>query len=81
MLTEGGDPRAIVKERGLGRIDDPETLGPIVDRVIEGHPDEVERYKDGQEGLLGFFVGQVMRRTDGQADPHLTETLIRSRLE
>jgi glutaminyl-tRNA synthetase len=80
LIEDGGDPGRIVEERGLERIADPDALSPIVERVVAGHPDEVERYRSGQEGLIGFFVGRVMDATDGKADPGRARELLREAL-
>jgi Asp-tRNAAsn/Glu-tRNAGln amidotransferase B subunit (PET112 homolog) len=55
-------------------------LEPIVDKVLAGNPDNVEAYRGGKEGLLGFFVGQVMKETNGQADARVVNELLRSKL-
>ena len=55
-------------------------LEPIVDRILDASPTEVEAYRGGKEGLLGFFVGQVMRETKGKADPRAVNELVRSKL-
>jgi Asp-tRNA(Asn)/Glu-tRNA(Gln) amidotransferase B subunit len=55
-------------------------LGPIVDAVIAAHPEQVEAYRGGKEGVLGFLVGQVMRATQGKADPKVVNRLLRERL-
>ncbi|MFB6246968.1 MAG: glutamine--tRNA ligase/YqeY domain fusion protein [Salinibacter sp.] len=81
MLAEGGAPEAIVDARGLRRVDDAKALRGVVDDVLSAHPDEVARYRDGKEGLLGFFMGQVMQATDGSADPELARALLQSALE
>ncbi len=52
----------------------------IVNRVLEANPKQVEAYRGGKEGLLGFFVGQVMRETKGQANPQLLNEMLRSKL-
>jgi glutaminyl-tRNA synthetase len=80
MLDDGGDPRAIVESEGLARIADPAALEPVIQRVLEAHPEQVERYRAGQGGLIGFFVGQAMRETDGLADPEMLQQLVRERL-
>ncbi|MEX2501005.1 MAG: glutamine--tRNA ligase, partial [Trueperaceae bacterium] len=69
LVQRGGDPAAIVRERSLSKLDDDATLDATVDRVLDAHPDEVRAYLDGKSGLIGFFVGQVMRATGGRADP------------
>jgi aspartyl-tRNA(Asn)/glutamyl-tRNA(Gln) amidotransferase subunit B len=55
-------------------------LGPIVDAVIAAHPEQVETYRGGKEGVLGFLVGQVMRETQGKADPKVVNRLLAERL-
>jgi aspartyl-tRNA(Asn)/glutamyl-tRNA(Gln) amidotransferase subunit B len=80
MLEGGGDPRQIVIERGLEQITDRSALEPIVDALLAAHPDKVEEYRGGRDGLLGFFVGQVMRETSGTANPELVQELVREKL-
>ena len=55
-------------------------LEPIVDRVIAASPDQVEAFRNGKEGLLGFFVGQVMKETEGKANPRVVSELVRAKL-
>jgi Asp-tRNA(Asn)/Glu-tRNA(Gln) amidotransferase B subunit len=80
LVEEGGDPEEIVRSEGLEQISDPRELEALVERAIEDHPGQAARYREGQEGLLGFFVGQVMRATDGKANPELVDRLVRDRL-
>ncbi len=70
----------IVREQGLCQITSEETLAPIVDRIISESPDEVAEYRQGKTKLLGYFVGKVMKETNGQANPGLVNTLIKRRL-
>src|SRR5690606_10806437 len=63
MMASGGDPEAIVDARGLRQVSDVDALAPVVDRVLAAYPDKVEQYRGGKTGLMGFFVGQVMRET------------------
>jgi len=81
MIEEGGSPAAIVEEEGLERIADRESLEPLARRLVEENPDEAERYRDGQEGLIGFFVGRLMQETSGRADPELARAILRETLE
>jgi aspartyl-tRNA(Asn)/glutamyl-tRNA(Gln) amidotransferase subunit B len=60
---------------------DESELQPVVDRVLAANPLEVESYRSGKEGLLGFFVGQVMRETKGNADPRVVNELVREKLK
>ena len=80
LIEGGGDPREIVEREGLSRIGDAEKIREIVDRVVAGHPREASRYAAGQEGLVGFFVGQVMRETKGRADPAIVKKLLEESL-
>jgi aspartyl-tRNA(Asn)/glutamyl-tRNA(Gln) amidotransferase subunit B len=61
-------------------LGDEEALGPIVDGVLAAHPEQVETYRGGKEGVLGFLVGQVMRETRGKADPRVVNRLLAERL-
>jgi aspartyl-tRNA(Asn)/glutamyl-tRNA(Gln) amidotransferase subunit B len=61
-------------------VSDTSTLEPVVDAVIAANPEQVASYRAGKEGLLGFFVGQVMKETKGQADPRAVNELVRARL-
>ena len=70
----------IVKEKGLVQISDSSVIERAVDEVISKHPAEVERYRAGEEKLLGFFVGQVMKATKGKANPQIVNDLLRKRL-
>jgi len=77
----GRKPAAIVAEEGLTVITDEATLSPLVDDVLRAFPEKVAAYKAGKTGLLGFFVGQVMQRTKGRADPQKVQSLFKARLE
>ena len=81
LAGEGGDPDRIVRDRGLAQVSDVDALAPEVDAVLESFPDKVAEYRGGKTGLLGFFVGQVMRRTDGRADPEQVKELLTRRLD
>jgi len=61
-------------------VSDTDELGPIVDRILEANPGQVEAYRGGKEGLLGFFVGQVMKETQGTADARVVNDLVREKL-
>ncbi|MEA2058743.1 MAG: FAD-dependent monooxygenase, partial [Actinomycetota bacterium] len=69
MLANGGDPEAIVAARGMTQISDADALIPIIDQIMADNPDKVSDYRSGRTGLLGFFMGQVMRSTGGKANP------------
>ncbi len=81
MYESGDDPATIVGREGLEQISDETRLAGIVEKILEHHPAQREAYRGGKKGLLGFFVGQVMRETRGQADPKAVNELLRARLE
>ena len=81
MYETGKSPKAIVKEQNLSQISDRSELETVVSGILDSHADAVKRYRDGKRGLLGFFVGQVMRQTRGQANPKLVNELLRKKLE
>jgi len=62
-------------------ITDAAELEPLVDRILAANPDQVAAYRGGKEGLLGFFVGLVMRETQGKADPRAVSELLREKLK
>ncbi|MDX1579045.1 MAG: glutamine--tRNA ligase, partial [Gemmatimonadota bacterium] len=80
LVEGGGDPREIVEREGLGRLADDEAIRELVAEIVAGHPDEAERYREGQTGLAGFFVGRVMRATDNRADPQIVKTIVEETL-
>ena len=80
MYKTGKAPAAIVKEKGLVQITDPDMIGEFVEKVIASNPNEVEDYRGGKESLLKFFVGQVMKETKGKANPQLVNEILKDRL-
>jgi aspartyl-tRNA(Asn)/glutamyl-tRNA(Gln) amidotransferase subunit B len=77
----GEAPAAIVERRGLQQISDPAALWEIINRVVAGNPKQAEAYTlGGKDGLFGFFVGQVMKETQGRANPVITSDLLHKRL-
>jgi aspartyl-tRNA(Asn)/glutamyl-tRNA(Gln) amidotransferase subunit B len=70
----------IVERRGLRQVSDAGALGALVDEVLAGHPDLVEEFRGGKEGVIGFLVGQVMQRSANAANPKLAQELLRERL-
>lgn len=80
LLEKGGSPQAIVDSKGMTQISDAGAIEAIIDEVIAAHPDELEKYRAGKKQLQGFFVGQVMKRTSGRADPKLTNQILGKKL-
>ncbi|MFD2251771.1 aspartyl-tRNA(Asn)/glutamyl-tRNA(Gln) amidotransferase subunit B [Pseudochelatococcus lubricantis] len=79
VWTEGGDPRAIVEERGLKQVTDTGAIEAAVDAIIAGNPDKVEQVKL-KPTLLGWFVGQVMKSTGGKANPQALNDILKDKL-
>jgi aspartyl-tRNA(Asn)/glutamyl-tRNA(Gln) amidotransferase subunit B len=80
-LERSGDPD-FSAERYLAEavMADTDELAPLVDKILAANPGQVEQYRSGKEGLLGFFVGQVMKETRGKANPKVVNELVRERL-
>ena len=81
LLSKGGSPKQLVKERGLGMIGDSKVIEEIIDQLILKHPNEVESFRSGKKKLLGFFVGQLMKETKGKADPKLANQILNKKLQ
>ncbi len=80
VFQTGKDPEEIVKEKGLVQISDTSELQRLVEEVLKNNPKEVERYRGGEQKLLGFFVGQVMKASKGKANPKAVNELLRKKL-
>ena len=80
MVESGGEPGDIVDQKGLRQISDEDALEPVIGEVMEEHPEEVAQYRAGKEALIGFFMGQVMQKTGGSANPKLAKQLLREKL-
>jgi aspartyl-tRNA(Asn)/glutamyl-tRNA(Gln) amidotransferase subunit B len=80
MYRTGKDPAVIVREKGLVQISDEGALESVIDEVLLKNPDEVGRYRAGEEKLLGFLVGQIMKLTKGKANPQRVNELLRKKL-
>lgn len=77
----GQDPLALAKKLQLIQNKDEDFLSELVDEVIAANPEKVKTYRNGKKGLLGFFMGEVMKRSKGQAEPKATNALLREKLE
>ena len=76
----GADPAAVVAERGLAQVSDESAIEAAVDQVLAASPAEAERYRAGNRKLLGFFVGQVMRRMKGKGNPAMVNAILKRKL-
>ncbi len=79
MFETGGNPEAIVEEKGLKQVTDTSAIEPIVETIIADNPDQVEKYKKNPK-LAGWFTGQVMKATGGKANPQMVNEIISKKL-
>jgi aspartyl-tRNA(Asn)/glutamyl-tRNA(Gln) amidotransferase subunit B len=77
VIETGDAPADVVEARGLGQMDDSE-LASIVAELVEANPDQAQQLRDGKDKVIGFFVGQAMKRTGGRADPSTIQRLVRA---
>ncbi len=80
MYASGKDAGAIVEEKGLKQVTDTGAIEAVVDAVIAANPDNVAAYQGGKDKLFGFFVGQVMKETQGKANPAIVNELLKKKL-
>jgi aspartyl-tRNA(Asn)/glutamyl-tRNA(Gln) amidotransferase subunit B len=80
MYETGNPATAIVEDKGLRQISDESALSATIDTVLTDHPQEVADYRAGRDKLLGFFMGQVMKVTQGKANPQTVNKLLREAL-
>jgi len=81
MAESGKSAHQIVEEQGLVQISDSSAIDDIVSKILAANPAEVQAYKSGKAKLLGFFVGQVMRETRGQANPKMVNEILKKKLQ
>ncbi len=81
MSQSGQCPQEIVKEEGLEQMNNPESIKTIIKIVIEENQENYQKYKSGNQKLFGFFVGQVLKKSGGTANPKLTNELLREILD
>jgi aspartyl-tRNA(Asn)/glutamyl-tRNA(Gln) amidotransferase subunit B len=80
-FKEGGDVGAIIDREGLRQVSDLSALEPVIEEIIAKNPKQVEEYRAGKEKVLGFFVGQAMKATQGKANPALLQDLVIRKLK
>jgi len=77
MISTGSSAKEIISKKGIEQISDSSEIETLVREIISSNPDEVARLKGGDEKLLGFFVGQVMKATKGKANPKVVNDIIK----
>ncbi len=80
MMESGKDPETIVKEKNLGQVSDVGELLSLVKEIVAANPTQAEDFRAGKTKLMGFFVGQLMQKTKGQANPQLANELFSKEL-
>jgi aspartyl-tRNA(Asn)/glutamyl-tRNA(Gln) amidotransferase subunit B len=80
VQSPDGEPATVAERLGLVQVSDQGALATWVDEVLAASPDEVARYQAGETKLMGFFVGQVMKRSKGKADPKAVQPVLQERL-
>jgi aspartyl-tRNA(Asn)/glutamyl-tRNA(Gln) amidotransferase subunit B len=80
MLTSGRPPQEIVREKGLEQVSDFESIETVIEQVLAAYPKQVEQYRGGSEKVFGFFVGQVMKATQGKVNPQKANEILKQKL-
>jgi aspartyl-tRNA(Asn)/glutamyl-tRNA(Gln) amidotransferase subunit B len=80
-FASGEAVEAAVDRLGLRQVSDTGALGTLADEVLAEHPDVVQKFRDGKEGVIGFLVGQLMQKAAGAANPNVAQDLLRERLQ
>ena len=80
MFNAGKTADEIIKEKGFEQISDSSAIEKIVDEIIEKNQNQVQAYKNGNEKLFGFFVGQVMKASQGKANPQVVNEILKKKL-
>ena len=81
MQEKNENPERIVESRDLIQQSDPKELEKIILKILSINKDKVEQYKSGKEKLFGFFVGQVMKVSEGKANPQLVNEILKNKLK
>ena len=80
MFVTSKDAAKIVEEKGLKQVTDAGAIEKIVDEVLKENPDKIAEYKSGKDKLFGFFVGQVLKKSGGKANPGTVNDLLKAKL-
>ncbi|MFH1158227.1 MAG: Asp-tRNA(Asn)/Glu-tRNA(Gln) amidotransferase subunit GatB [Pseudomonadota bacterium] len=81
MFATGKDASEIVEEKGLKQVTDTGAIEKVVDEVLKDNPDKIAEYRSGKDKLFGFFVGQVMKKSGGKANPGMVNDLLKAKLD
>ena len=75
-VVEGKDPKKVIEEKGMKQVSDSSALLAIINQVLDEQPQSIQDYKNGKDRAIGFLVGQVMKKSKGQANPKMTNQLL-----
>ncbi len=81
LWTGEGDADAIIESQGLRQITDTGAIEPLIDAIIAANPEQVAQYRAGKDKVFGFFVGQVMKQSQGKANPQQVNALLKAKLQ
>ena len=81
MIETSGDPEVIIEEKGLKQVSDTGAIETMIDEVMANNQDKVDEYRGGKDKLFGFFVGQVMKASKGQANPGVVNQMLKAKLD
>jgi aspartyl-tRNA(Asn)/glutamyl-tRNA(Gln) amidotransferase subunit B len=80
-MAETGKPsERIIHEKGLVQVTDTKEIESVIESVLKENPQEVEKYRSGKDRVFGFFVGEVMKKTKGKANPALVNQILKEKL-
>ena len=80
LITNGGDAKKVVEEKGLVQLSNPEQLLPIINTILDNNEQSITDFKNGKDRAVGFLVGQVMKETRGKANPGVVNKLLQEEL-
>jgi aspartyl-tRNA(Asn)/glutamyl-tRNA(Gln) amidotransferase subunit B len=80
MYKTGSAPKTIIAEKGMVQITDEAALIKTISAIIDANPNQLQDYRSGKDKLFGFFVGQVMKATQGKANPQIVNELLKKML-
>jgi aspartyl-tRNA(Asn)/glutamyl-tRNA(Gln) amidotransferase subunit B len=81
MFETGKDAKQVVDEKGLKQVSDEGAIISMIDEVLASNQDKVDEYRSGKDKLFGFFVGQVMKASKGQANPGMVNQILKQKLD
>jgi len=81
MWSSGKEVDDIIQSEGLKQVTDDKEIESMIDEVIKSNPEQLEQYRSGKDRLFGFFVGQVMKASQGKANPKQVNDILKSKLE